>query len=656
MFVTRKIGKVLRGKATTPQVVMATVLAGMLGFVPGFFLVRDLGGGFLQAPGLILALVFLVLVLNANLAVFGLTLVVAKLVSIPLLPVSFEVGRWLLDGPAQGLFRSLVNAPVLAWFGLERYATSGGVLLGLLFGVTAGLLLVRTLRSFRARMAAAEESSERFQKLNAKKSVRFLTWVFLGKGKGKTTYRELLDRQKKGLPVRIPGVVVVAVLLVGLWLGHSFLTGPGLRNALHGGLEQWNGATVDLERASVDLAAGELVFAGLAMADAKALERDSFRARSLSMTLDTGGLLSKRLVIDRIVSAEASSGRPREKPGQRIVKEPPPPPPPAGPGKTIDDYLKQAEQWRERLQQVSRWLQQLAGGDEAPADATPAERERRIDREAELYGLAQVVASHLLTEQPLLLVRSVLLEGVVAVDLGGDLLDIRASNLSTNPRLVAEPLQLEITSRSGAFAFSFAADAAGARTARTSFVWKGLSVDKVAAQLGSSPISGGTMDLSLSGSLDCGRPEGVWLDLPLQVQLRGTTLSLPGLQPTAVEQFALPLGVRGPLAAPRVSVDDQALTDALVAAGRKELADQVRARAQALLGGKVPGVADELGNLVEGTKTPEQLLEEAKQKAEEEARKQAEEARKKAEEELRKKAEEEAKKLLPGGLFGGKKG
>src|SRR5688572_11570088 len=113
MLPTRKIGKILRGKATPLQVILASLLGGMLGFVPGFFLPGDLGGGFLQAPGLLLTLLFLALILNANLGVFGLVTLVAKLLSLALLPASFEVGRALLDGPTRGLFQAIVNAPVL---------------------------------------------------------------------------------------------------------------------------------------------------------------------------------------------------------------------------------------------------------------------------------------------------------------------------------------------------------------------------------------------------------------------------------------------------------------------------------------------------------------------------------------------------------------
>ena len=189
MFLFRKIGSVLRGKATPMQVMFATVLGGMLGFVPGFFLPGDLGGGLMQAPGLILSLLCLVLVLNANLAVFGLCTLVAKLLSAVLLSVSYGIGTWLLEGPLQGLFRGLVNGPGTAWFGLEYYATSGGLVLGLVFGVTAGVLMNRSIRLVRERMAVAEENSAAYQKYAQKRWVRFLAWALMGPGKGKQSWK-----------------------------------------------------------------------------------------------------------------------------------------------------------------------------------------------------------------------------------------------------------------------------------------------------------------------------------------------------------------------------------------------------------------------------------------------------------------------------------
>ena len=110
------------------------------------------------------------------------------------------------------------------------------------------------------------------------------------------------------------------------------------------------------------------------------------------------------------------------------------------------------------------------------------------------------------------------------------------------------------------------------------------------------------------------------------MHLHDTTLQIPGLQATPVKDFALPLGLHGPLASPRVSVDDKALSAALVAAGKQELANQVTQRAGELLKGKVPG---DLGGVLDPDKSPQQALDAATKKAEDEARKQAEDALKK---------------------------
>jgi hypothetical protein len=349
-------------------------------------------------------------------------------------------------------------------------------------------------------------------------------------------------------------------------------------------------------------------------------------------------LLSKRLVIDELTSAEASSGTARQTPGQVIAAPQPPPPPPPGEGKTLEDYLKQAKVWKERLQQIARWLEKVSGGSESAPQETPEQRRQRIEEEARELGMVRVAAGHLISGSPLVLVKRLNLQGVKVAALGTDLLDIEASNLSSNPGLVPEPLQVSVRARSGVFAFTFAVPSGQSRAAQTSFTWKGLKVDDIAGELAVAPMRGGTIDLALSGSLDCTRPEGVWIELPLQVRLHDTTLQLPGMPPTPVKDFVLPLGLRGPLSSPRVSIDDKALTDALVAAGQQELASQVQKQVEGALKGKVPGVGD-LGGVLGGSKSPGQTIDAATKKAQEEAKKQAEDALKKG----------------LGDIFGGKK-
>ena len=232
-----------------------------------------------------------------------------------------------------------------------------------------------------------------------------------------------------------------------------------------------------------------------------------------------------------------------------------------------------------------------------------------------------------------------------------------------------------MASKSGRYAFGFLV-ANG--KARVKLALKGLDGDAVGAMLavgGAAPIKGGAIDVLLEGDLGFAPDQGFTLDLPLQVTLRGTTLSLYGAGSAPVEQLLLPLSIRGALTNPRIHLDDQKLTSALVAAGRKELADQVAARTAALLKDlPVPGAGGAIGNaaseLIQGTKTPEQIAAEAKAAAEAaaaaeiekqkaEAKRLADAEAEKQKAELARRAEEELKKKgLPGGLtdiFGGKK-
>ncbi|MCB9870772.1 MAG: hypothetical protein H6837_13020 [Planctomycetes bacterium] len=87
------------------------------------------------------------------------------------------------------------------------------------------------------------------------------------------------------------------------------------------------------------------------------------------------------------------------------------------------------------------------------------------------------------------------------------------------------------------------------------------------------------MDISLEGGVQQRVGAGAWIDLPLQIALRDTKLAVQGLQEAKLDALQLPLGLRGPLAAPRVSFDDKVLQKALLDAGKTELANQLRMRA-----------------------------------------------------------------------------
>jgi uncharacterized protein (TIGR03546 family) len=592
----RHIGSMVRGHARPWQIMMATVLGALLGFTPGFS----------AAPGLAVTLGALVLLLNVSVPAVVLTFGLSKLLSLLLLPVSFKLGIVLVDGPLQGLFRWLINTPVLALFGFERYVTSGGLVLGLLFGLLVGWLIARAAGRLRTALAGVEVGSDAYRKLTDNKFARFVGWVFLG-----AKNLQFSAEAKRSSPVRLPGVILVLVfcgLAVAL---HSVLTGPLLTSALRRGLEQANGATVDLKTAQLDLTEGRLTIEGLALADASALERDVFRAGRLECDVDAGDLLRRRLALDAIIVTDSRHGALRDSPGKRVGPEPEPPAADTSTGgRTIEEWVRDAELWKERLAQVRRWLETFSedAGAEAPAPGEPVATgptlEESLEERARLSGEASVTADHLIEGAPTFLVRSLVVDGMISESLPGEVLDLRGENLSTQPALVQQPASLRVASRSGSVEARVGLGGGGASTEKGALLFKlrNWPVDSFASALdvgGQPPLAGGTLDLTLDGGWAGGQVGE--LDLPLDVGLRNTTLSLGG-KSHKVSTFDLLLGLKGPLDNPAVILDEDGLTAALKAAGAAELnrrVDEEKAKAEAELEKKL---SDKLGGLLGGDK------------------------------------------------------
>jgi uncharacterized protein (TIGR03546 family) len=583
---TRTIGRIVRGKATPFQLFTACVLGAMLGFMPGFR----------EAPGLIVALTLLLIIFNANLPLAALVGVGAKLISLLLVPVTFAVGRWLLDGPFQGLFTWLINAPVFALFGFEYYVTTGGLFLGLILGLLVAIAVVRLVTLFRSRMASLEKGSERFNRFVGKRWVKVMTFVFVGGGLGKLTYEDLLTK-KVGNPIRPLGVVFAVLVVVLLVLVQHFAAGPIVTAALQRGLERANGATVDLADAQLDLKTQRLTITGLAMADPNNLATDLFRAAKIEGQISGANLLRKRLQLDRVIVSDATSGESRRAPGHLVGPQPKPVPVEKPPGtKTIDDYLRDAKVWKERLAQARKWLEKLSGPEDT--EERPETLQERLEREARELGYAWVRATHLIEGSPTFTVSELIAEKVRTAELPGETVDIVGRNLSTHPALLGKAPQLTIRSSGNTLDFETLVGSLNAirspNVIRLSY--RGLPTERVAGNLvidGTAPLQGGTIDLAFDGTWEL--RQGAFVDLPLRATLNDVTLSLPRLEATQIKQLVLPIGLVGPLDNPRVMVDDKQLTDALVKAGASQLVNQLKDKATDTLSREV---GDKIGSKI----------------------------------------------------------
>lgn len=574
-MLTRKIGKLVRGKVTPVQVGMASVLGAMIGFVPSVS----------TSPALLLALLMLLLVLNANLFVATIMAAGSKLLSLLIMPVQFGVGRAVLDGPLDGPMGAIINAPVLAWFGFEYYATTGGIVLGVVVGAVATALLVIAIGKLRRKLAGMEEGSERYKKATSKKWVRSLLWIFFGGHK--KSYAEL-SAKRVGLPIRPLGAVVALLMVALVWVGTMFLTEPVVTYAMKAGLERANGATVDVGSADIDLSSGQLVVTSLAMADPEDLGTDIFRAGKLQGNVSNADLLRKRFAIDRLVASEASTGEARKAPGV-LVGPRRKPPEPTGEGKTLEDYLKEAEKWKGRLKQAREWLEKVNDkkpGEEETGPGAPPEGKKetlreRLAREVAEKGYAFVAADHLVDDAPKVLVREVIVEGMTAADAPGEVFDARGENLSTQPWLVEGAPKVTVSSRSGLYQadVTLGSLAAGDGNSTLLLARRGIPADRVSSALsagGDQPLlAGGTVDAVIEGVF---RAE--WIDLPLNVLVRDSTVTLPGAGSAKVSELRLPIGVKGPIDAPGLNIDAEAWGQAFAQAGATQLANELRGEVQ----------------------------------------------------------------------------
>ncbi len=570
-MLTRKIGQLLRGKTTPFQVFTAALLGTAIGFLPGFG----------RAPGLTVALVAVLLVLNANLFVAAFCAALGKLAGLALLPTSFKIGQVLIDEQATDLFAKMVNTPVLRFFGFEHYAVTGGLVLGLALGAVLGLLLAFLQGRVRKLMAGLAEDSERYGELTSKKWVSVLCWLFVGPREG--SWEELGDK-RVGLPFRPLGLVALLVLVGGAFAANALLSSGLVGSAVRKGLERANGATVELEGFQLAPRSGRLAIERLAMADRYELSSDLFRGLAFEADVSVSELFRGRVVVERLSIREAASGVSRDTPGEPVGPAPPESEDAEEGGGfglpkldelDLEDVLADVERWKGTLEKVQRLLGRLAGDaseqEPEPEPGTPSWRER-LEQRAERSGLADLTATHLFPSEPRFLVRELVVEDFRFGQIGEEQLDLRVMNLSSSPAKLGKPVQLALATVDD----SVRLDAALGATPTLALRATGLDVDRIASGLemdGQRLVRGGTIEFEMDGSFDA---RAGTLDLPLRVRLDGTELNVPRVGATLVEDFSLPVGLRGPLGSPRVSVDDEQLVSALVAAGKKAFASRVQ--------------------------------------------------------------------------------
>ncbi len=417
----RKLLKALRGGAKAPQIVLAVLLGFAVGMVPGVNLT-------------LLGCLVLLLILNTNGGLAGLSAMLGKGLCLVLAPVTFRIGYFLMHTAGLvGIVRKLADTPVLALLDLHVYCVLGAVPIILVVGGGLGIAVAAAIRQAQTRMRASHGKSERVRKVAANPVVKFLVRVAVGKRKpGQTDEPQPLFKTSRLIAGGI--VLMLIVILQLVFLDHL------ARRGLEAGLAQAAGAEVNVEKAHLSLAQGRLVVEGLQVTDPARPTHNQVRSDRIVADFSIADLLAKRFVFDSVRSASTRLDVPREGPGE--VYRPPeddepllPPLPEGGLG-SVREYLERIKRLKEKIDKVRDFLRKV---DPAKDEPSPEE----LAEAARLKGYLRLSAKDYLARHPTWVIRDLEASGVVLYE---DLptVTIRGKDLASHPSLYEKEASIDV--------------------------------------------------------------------------------------------------------------------------------------------------------------------------------------------------------------------
>ena len=419
----RKLLKALRGGAAARQLVLAVFLGFAVGMIPGVNLT-------------VLTAVVLLLLLNTNGGLAGLSAMFAKALCVLLAPVTFHLGYFMMHSLGLvGLVRATADTPVLALLDLHVYALLGA--LPIIVVVGGGLALGATvaIRKAQVRIRMASETSEGLRKARGNPVVRLLLRVALGKKRPSdedmAASRPLL---RKGRLVAGGIILILVVALQALFLDRL------ARQSIEAAVALATGAEVNVGKADLSLLSGRLVVENLQVTDAARPTHNQVQADRIVADVSLADLLARRFVLDSVECDNMQLDVQRAVPGQvyrePTSKEPVLPPLDVGDLGKVKAYYEQAKRLNEKIQKLKEFLQSDESAKQAPSKDD-------LEEEARLRGYLRLSAQESLARHPTWVVRNMKLTGVkVHPDLPG--VTIEGHNLSSRPSLYPEKMELKV--------------------------------------------------------------------------------------------------------------------------------------------------------------------------------------------------------------------
>jgi len=571
------IRKLLQGGLSPAHVWMSVVLGVLLGMIPNYS----------ASAGLVAIILLGTALIRVNAGLFALSVIVSKSILLLSLPWLFALGHSVLHGAAGSALQSLSQLPVLAWFGFERYATVGALLVAMPLALLVAFTVnnaVQKMRNAGAHLQANAAFDAFAQTFLGRTSLTLMLGSSSKEGLGAALNKSVpLFRWKEGLV----GTALLLMITLAVWQWAK----SDLKNLLVPILEQANGATVDVDGLSLNVWTGTLDVTGLEVADASNLSVNLLSASQLKIAMSTTALLSKQVVVTEVSAREARSGMPRSEPGElvgplvaleglgegSVISSPN--------AEDLGGYVNEAEQWLDRLKQAQSWLKKWEGsiptGSDSTTDIGSPSYQEWLESQIAQSGYTGVSYAPIADSYWSAVAEKVSVDSIRVAAFAEKDLTLLLENLASNPGQLAVSPSLKVASDDDSIGVSIQLDELlRAGPNRIELRFEGLDAQNTLSSLKSSiaeRVSGGQIALGLNGTFRYAGEGELALDLLAELNDAELTIRRRKVPVAALD---VPVRVQGSFARPSVRVDNRALEDQLKGVAEDALKDEAKSRVE----------------------------------------------------------------------------
>jgi uncharacterized protein (TIGR03546 family) len=575
-----KILAAFRGGIAPGLIFLSVLLGFWIGMIPGF-------------SGIHIALLILILLLNAPLTMVIFWALTSRGLCYAVAPLLYHCGKWIHTN-VPSVIRILDSIPVIGLTDFNTFAIAGGLFIGPVIGAVAGFLMLLSVVKFRQMMLKLDQNSEAFRKWHSKTWVYILDRILIGK---RTKDVKALFTAKTKY-IRKAGIVLVVLVVAASIAAGALLKNSTVKNRAAGAMTSANGAQVDLNNLDISLSKGFVSASGIEATNPQNPANNQLSIASLSADADIYNLLLGKLILDKVEISDVRFDQKRSSPGKVVEKEVvAEKEEPFDPNKfqvgtgdiaRLETYIKDAKAWKEKLQKLRKYLPS-GSKEETVQVQTPQKYLDYLTAQFPVLASARMIAKQAIMDKV----------QIPSVIFGSSKIEL--ANLSDAPKAYGQPVTLSMNSLETGAKTNVTMDYSG-QTPKITGTFTGIDMSKVQTGLASDSglaFESGTASGDFSGTLT-----KEYIDLTIGVSIgnlkaKAQGKSILGLDSKTVSEalasldnLKTTLRVVGSVTEPRLVFDVKGLTEqfkqALIKAGKDKLADEVNKQIEKQLGDQVP--------------------------------------------------------------------